>query len=150
MYFSFLHAQYHLAHLPGNVFKCIPTVKSVISPTVQTYLESDAWRAANYGDYLLHAAANLSLDRTIEQVIGRETFARALHEYQQLRALEQAKCAPQVEFPCSNDGMPQPDLSKKSCYLPYFDFGCGHACIDDIIKQQQQQKGALQRDVGGW
>jgi hypothetical protein len=106
---------------------------------VQAYLESDAWRAANYGDYLLHQAANLSLDRTITQVIGHETFQRALREYRQLRALEQQKCAPHVHFPCSNDGVPQPELSKKSCYLPFYDFGCGHSCIDEIIEQQQQQ-----------
>eukprot|EP00977_Amphora_coffeiformis_P013617 scaffold3608_cov183-Amphora_coffeaeformis.AAC.4 len=127
--------QYQFVHLPGNEFKCILTVSSYIQPGVKKFLESDKWKAPNWGDYLLHKAASLSLDRTIE-AIGRERFDMALLEYRRLREMEQVYCAPHVKFPCSDEGIPQPDVSKESCYLPFFDFGCGYKCIDDIVKQE--------------
>ena len=130
--------QYQFVHLPGNEFKCISTVPSYVNPGVKKFLESDKWKAPNWGDYLLHKAASLSLDRTIE-AIGRERFKRALLEYQKLRELEEMHCAPNVKFPCSDEGIPQSDLSKESCYLDFFDFGCGYKCIDDIINNQPKE-----------
>ena len=38
--------------------------KAHTSPVVREYLESDEWQALNYGDFLLYAAANRSLDLT--------------------------------------------------------------------------------------
>ena len=131
---------YQFVHLPHNQYRCLPTVASYVNPRVQRFLESDTFRAANWGDYLLHKAASVSLDRTIDE-IGPERFGRALAEYRRLRAQEQEECAPHVQFPCSNTGVPQPNISKESCYLPFFDFGCGYQCIDDMIARQQQGGG---------
>jgi hypothetical protein len=50
------------------LWKRLPPVKSFASPAVQEFLDSDEWRAMNYGDFLLHEAANQSLDRTIERL----------------------------------------------------------------------------------
>jgi hypothetical protein len=125
-------SRYHFAKYPHRVVKCLPTVKSFVSPKVQEFLDSDEWRAMNYGDFLLHQAANLSLDVTIDR-LGRDRFDRALTKYRRLRALETVECAPHVKFPCSNEGQAQPKLSKRSCYLPYYDFGCGYNCIDEIV-----------------
>jgi len=128
--------QYQFVHLPGNEFKCIPTVSSYIQPGVQQFFQSDEWKAANWGDYMLHRAASLSLDRTIE-AIGRERFHVALSEYRRLRNMERIHCAPRVQFPCSDEGIPQPNISKESCYLPFFDFGCGYKCIDEIVEKEK-------------
>lgn len=128
---------YQLVHLPHHEFKCLPTVPSYVHPRVKRFLASDTYRAANWGDYLLHQAASISLDRTID-AIGPERFGRALAEYRRLRAAEQQECAAKVQFPCSDTGVPQPDISKQSCYLPFFDFGCGYQCIDAMIDRQQK------------
>jgi Sulfotransferase family len=133
-------SRYHLARKAGQSQpQCLPTVKSTISKRVQTYLDSDEWRASNYGDYLLWMGANASLDRTIE-ALGRERFDAAMREYTRLRDLEQRVCAPHVVFPCSDSGVPQTHLSKASCYLRNYDFGCGFKCIDEMLLQDASQK----------
>lgn len=126
-------SRYHLVHPNRTTWRCVPTVKSKISPTVQDFLRSDTWRAMNYGDYLLHEAASQSLDLTIERSIGHERFDVALKRYRRLRLLEQSKCAPTVKFPCSDAGQPQTQIAEQNCYLPYYDFGCGYPCIDQLI-----------------
>lgn len=128
---------YQLVHLPHNQFQCIATLSSIRSAAVQEFFESPTWRAANWGDYMLHQAANRSLDRTIA-AIGKERFAAALAEYRHWRALEKDVCGSQVDFPCSNEGLPQPNKSRESCYLPFYDFGCGYPCIDRIIARGRQ------------
>lgn len=137
-------SRYHFARMPKQEYKCLPTVKSFVSPGVAQYIDSDEWRAINYGDYLLQATANQSLDLTIAR-LGRTRFEAALSEFRTLRAKEQALCAPNVSFPCSNEGVPQPQLATESCYLPFFDFGCGHKCIDQMIKIDREERG-----VSGW
>ena len=99
---------------------------------MQEYLDSDEWRAQNYGDYLLQSVANRSLDLTIER-LGRERFNNALAEFYRLRQLEKELCAPFVQFPCSNDGKPQIEVSEKSCLHRYEDIGCGYRCIDRLL-----------------
>ena len=101
-----------------------------MSPAVQKYLDSDDWKAQNYGDYLLYAAANQSLDQTIAR-LGRPRFNAALQRYKALKAKEKEVCAPVAEFPCSKSGKPQPKKARKECYQR--DFGCGYKCIDDMI-----------------
>jgi hypothetical protein len=131
-------SRYHFAKYAHNVIKCLPTVKSFVSPAVQKFLDSDEWRAMNYGDFLLHQAANLSLDLTIER-LGRDRFDRAMTTYRRLRALETVECAPHVKFPCSNEGQAQVKLSKRSCYLPLYDFGCGYKCIDQLVDNDLEE-----------
>lgn len=137
---------YQFVHLPHNQFMCLPTVPSYVKPRVQKFLSSPLYRAANWGDYLLHKAASVSLDRTID-AIGPERFGNALAEYRRWKAKEQVKCAPTVQFPCSKEGFPQPNNSKESCYLPFFDFGCGYQCIDAMIDEEQQQEEEEQEDA---
>lgn len=128
-------SNYHLLHSNRQASRCVPTVTSFVSETVAKLLSSNMWRAMNYGDYLLHAAANISLDRTIDQTIGRSKFDKALQRYRKLRRMESIQCAPHVIFPCSNDGIPQIELAAQNCYLRYHDFGCGYPCIDAIVYQ---------------
>ena len=132
-------SRYHFAKFAGHVSKCLPTVRSFISTDVQAFLDSNEWRAMNYGDLLLHAAASRSLDQTIQR-IGRDRFDPALTEYRRFRALEKEQCAPNVKFPCSNEGQAQPKLSRRSCYLPFYDFGCGYKCIDKLIEKDKARQ----------
>ena len=125
-------SNYHFVKMAGGVFKCLPTTPSFVTAGVQAFLDSDEWRAMNYGDLLLHEAASLSLDLTIDN-LGRDRFDEELARYRRLRTREAEICAPHVKFPCNNQGVAQPKKSKESCYLPFYDFGCGYKCIDQMI-----------------
>jgi hypothetical protein len=109
---------------------CKRPVKVVRSPAVVAHLQSDEWYAKNYGDYLLHAAAHASLDRTIRR-LGRDRFQQALTAYRQLQTLAAQHCANQTVHHCSATGQPQRHLSKQNCYSD--DSGCGYPCIDELL-----------------
>mmetsp|Transcript_738 Transcript_738/g.1364 ORF Transcript_738/g.1364 Transcript_738/m.1364 type:complete len:170 (+) Transcript_738:840-1349(+) len=109
---------------------CFLNVKSDLSPIVKKHLSSDVWFAKNYGDYVLHAAANASLDKTID-ALGRARVKEAVAEFRRLSKLANKECSSRAYFPCSKDGKEQLKKSRKSCYQK--DFGCGHACIDKML-----------------
>ena len=122
------------AHTPKRGdHHCTPIQKAFQSPAVKDYLSSDVWYAHNYGDYALHAAANRSLDLTIER-LGKERFAVALQKFRDAEALVMERCDSETFFPCSVDGVEQLELSKSSCYR--VDEGCGYPCIDNLVQEQ--------------
>jgi hypothetical protein len=130
-------SNYHYSNRKGKGWVCTKTVKSFVSLAAKEYLESDEWYARNYGDYLLHATANKSLDLTIDR-LGRERFEQALAEFRRLKALETKVCAPHVQLPCSEHGIPQVDKAQKNCYHSgRFDFGCGYQCIDEMLTNEE-------------
>lgn len=112
---------------------CIPIQKTRRSAAVQEYLESDEWQAVNYGDYLLYAAANQSLDLTIE-LLGRGRFDEALRLYRQAQQVVDQECSSQTHFPCSKNGTAQWKLSKSDCYSD--DEGCGYSCVDRLVQER--------------
>jgi Galactose-3-O-sulfotransferase len=114
----------------GKELGCVPIQKTHMSPVVREYLESDEWQALNYGDYLLYAAANRSLDLTIDR-LGRDRFDNALQIYRAAMAVVSEECASETIFPCSREGIPQVELATSSCYNA--DEGCGYRCIDRLV-----------------
>lgn len=113
--------------------ECISIQKTKYSPGVKEYLESDEWQAANYGDYLLYAVANHSIDQTIEW-LGNNRFASALAIYRNAQRIVSQQCTEHTHFPCSDDGKVQLKRSKSGCYMA--DEGCGYACIDRLVKER--------------
>ena len=116
---------------------CFKLAKSHVSPRVKEYLSSDEWYAQNYGDYLLHAAANASLDMTIE-TLGRTRVEEAVKEFRRMKAMANEQCAARAVFPCSNEGVDQRNLT--NCY--HDDQGCGYQCIDDLLKNERMRHSA--------
>lgn len=112
---------------------CFQAVKAKTTPLVKEYLSSDRWFAQNYGDYLLHAAANSSLDKTIDS-LGRKRVEEAVSEYRRLKSIALERCASKAFFPCSPEGKRQLKLSRESCYVK--DEGCGYQCINDVLKSR--------------
>ena len=110
---------------------CRSILKAQRFAKVEALLESDSWRAMNYGDYLLHAIAKQSLQRTIESI--QPEFDKALLRYRTLQDLVQAQCANDTHYPCSDKGVPQPELAKESCYVE--DAGCGYKCVDRVVQE---------------
>jgi hypothetical protein len=111
---------------------CIQLINSHVSPRVKEYLTSDVWYAQNYGDYLLQAAANESLDRTIE-ALGRDRVEQGLVEYRRLKKMANEKCASEAIFACSAEGVAQ--RQKTNCYRS--DHGCGYPCIDKMLSSKE-------------
>jgi len=85
--------------------------------------------------------ANRSLDKTIDETIGRAKFNAALKTFKAAMKRVDEKCAKEVKFPCSNGGTPQ----EKSPYGKPFtyketdclvrDSGCGFMCLDDVATE---------------
>ena len=120
--------------------RCMPVAKSFIGPKIRAFLDSDEFVSQSYGDFLLHAVANLSLDLTIDR-LGKERFGTALQEFRRLKEMEQ-KCTPYADFPCSSNGRPQLQKAKESCYKQ--DLGCGYKCIDDMLFKQRNSSGQVE------
>ena len=114
----------------GKERGCLSIQKAHSSPVVREYLESDEWQALNYVDYLLYAAANRSLDLTIDR-LGRDRFDNALQIYRAAMTTVSDECASETFFPCSREGIAQVDLAQSSCYNG--DEGCGYRCIDRLV-----------------
>ena len=114
--------------------RCFKIVKSFVSPRVKEYLSSEFWYAQNYGDYLLHAAANESLDKTIE-ALGRRKFEAELERFRKLKALANEECS-SLASRCSDDGIPlEREKIAENCYK--IDEGCGYHCIDKIVEASE-------------
>ncbi|CAB9503849.1 expressed unknown protein [Seminavis robusta] len=116
--------------------RCLPLVKSHHPPLLQRYLDSDHFRSQSYGDLILHAAANRSLDLTIER-LGKEQFEKAMKEYLYWKKRMEQECSSMIHSPCSSDGKLQLSKSKSYCYG--HDMGCGHKCIDRMLANGRDQ-----------
>lgn len=125
-------SMYHALPLRGGQFHCQAIMRSTVGTEVARYLASDTWRAQNYGDLLLHAAANASLDRTIASL--QPQFDKAMRRYRTLQVAAVKTCANETFLPCSEEGRPQIDKSRESCYPGRgSDRGCGYKCVDRIV-----------------
>jgi len=139
----------HYVHVRtrGGTLRCVPLVAppAHITSQLQAMWEAPDYRAQNAGDLLLYEAARQSLDRTIDEVIGRERFDAALREYRHLQQLVHHQCHNQVHLPCSKDGVPQLEVSAAHCYIAGRDFGCGYPCVDAVVARAKQQQEQLEQ-----
>jgi Sulfotransferase family len=114
---------------------CKKLIKSHTSPRMQEYFQSDEeWYAKNYGDYLLFAAVNRSIDLTIIETIGRERFDPALEEFRRLETKVNDICSHRVKFPCSNNGTV---LFRPTKPVPHEEIA---QCIDAVIRENSDEK----------
>jgi len=123
------HGNFYQVRVGRRKGQCVKPRKEPMSPNVQLYLNSKTWLAMNYADEILYRAANASLDRTIDDVIGRDRFRTALKEYRRLKILVQNHCGPLHGTGCTKDGTPIPE----PCYDR--DFGCGYQCLDEALNR---------------
>ena len=118
--------------IAGKSHACQKLQKSFVTPVVRRHLESDMWYAQNYGDFVLHAAVNASLDKTIE-ALGKERFRVSLEEFRYLKGEAEYKCSDSAIWPCSSTGDSQWNSSITNCYNK--DEGCGYPCIDELTSR---------------
>ena len=119
---------------------CIYLVPSFLTPTMNDFFytpqQNEPWIAYTKGDALMHQAASLSLDRTIDEVFGRETFDREMAEFKNALEYTQAICAsePDLVLSSCDDGgnsvLRDPNRNT-TCYI--WDEGCDHKCINEKV-----------------
>jgi hypothetical protein len=112
--------------------RCINNIdpQTLRSRAVRDFLQSPTWWAQNYGDWLLHRAASISLDKTIQE-IGVQYFLDAYSDFQDMKKEVMENCQP--IFPCSKTGLDQLEASRADCYQE--DMGCGFPCMDEIASR---------------
>ena len=72
---------------------------------------------------------NTSLDKTIDEVIGRETFENELKIFRHAQEVVKEKCLPTVVFPCSPSGELIAETPDDCLWK---DTGCGLKCLDAV------------------
>jgi hypothetical protein len=110
--------------------KCFLIQKSVTTPEVDEFLATD-FKVDN-ADYLLYAAANRSLDLTID-ALGRKRVEEHVRQHRMLQKLAEEQCLAHAVFPCSANGTRQLEMSALDCYDG--DSGCGFRCVDRVIQE---------------
>jgi hypothetical protein len=115
----------------GEYKKCFLIQKPFTTPEVDEYLATDF--KVNNADYLMYAAANRSLDLTID-ALGRKRVEESVRKHRVLQKLAEEQCLAQAVFPCSSaNGTKNGRLSKLDCYGQ--DSGCAYPCVDRVIQE---------------
>lgn len=107
---------------------CVYVQPAYVSPGMKAYFDSDKWKSRISGDTALYQAANASLDRTIEEVLGRDDFEVELYKYRKARELAQEKCQDTVVWPCDAGGK----MNKRTPGCLWHDSACGFMCLDSV------------------
>jgi len=98
--------------------------------------KNQQWLEYSRGDALLHKAADASLDRTIDEVFGRERFQHELMEFQNALAYAQAICASEPDLILSlcdegGNSVRHDPNRKTTCYI--WGEGCDHKCLNERV-----------------
>ena len=102
------------------------------------------WHEHSRGDTVLHQAVNKSLDRTIEEVMGRTRFEHELHQFQKAQRYVQDICMNPngddddddedlVVSMCDaagHDNVKDPNRTL-TCYI--WSYGCDHQCLNERV-----------------
>lgn len=102
--------------------------KRPLLPGMQAHIESKQFADAMRVDNMIYDAVNRSIDRTIENVIGRERFDASVLEFQEAKAAVDKHCADKIFTKCGDGVGANVTLSK--CY--HLDIGCGYECVDEL------------------
>jgi hypothetical protein len=119
---------------------CLYLIPSFLTPGIQDFLytpgANDRWMEYTKGDRLLHRAANQSLNRTIDDVFGRDRFETELREFQNAQHYANAICtaAPALVLSmCDDHGksvVTDPNRTT-TCYI--WGEGCDHKCLNERV-----------------
>jgi len=105
--------------------------KSFVSSEVEQFIQSSGWKHIVYWDEILHKAASISLDMTIER-LGREAFQRQLDVFRRVQVELTKQCSSKVVFPCSSTGKRIPP-DETDCL--FGDNACGFDCMDKFFEK---------------
>ena len=99
---------------------------------IQDYLQSAEWMNMTKIDNMLYAAVNRSIDHTIEHVIGKHTFNKAMQEFLDAKMLiVKDHCSNSIVTACTSNGTRAPSRSKTKYY--HGDVGYGYECLNSLL-----------------
>lgn len=108
---------------------CFFIQPSRVTPHMQEFLRSDTWYQVTKWDNLLFAAANRSLDLTIDR-LGRKAFNENLSKFRHAQEVARERCLSQEVFPCTSTGQHN---EHASCL--WSDSGCGYKCLNAVADE---------------
>ena len=120
----------------GDDGRCHKIQKAYTTSDVDEYV-AGGFQRGNI-DYLLYAAVNRSLDRTID-ILGRQRVEEEVKRHQTLQELAESRCAEETIFPCTQENVEPNPQSQSNCY--FGDVGCGHECVKRVIREYLQNHG---------
>lgn len=115
----------------GHNGRCTFIQKPNITPDMKQYMTTESWKKVVEWDYALYAAANRSLDMTID-LLGREAIERKVELYRWAQSLVKERCAAKALLPCTTDGIKRLP-SETNCL--FADSGCAYKCLDAIVAE---------------
>ena len=129
---------------------CFPILNGEIVHGMQEVIDSEEFQSMIRLDRIAHQLANRSLDKTIDETIGRDRFNQAYGKFRRAMKVAQERCTPEVIAPCTNGGigkvvvryrnttshqfMRKPRKYKDTDCLA-IDSGCGYMCLDDVAAE---------------
>lgn len=86
--------------------RCIKLVEKNLSSEWEEFLQSNEWKAQIAGDELLYTSVNESLDKTIDEVIGRDAFEKRMKTFEDLMEYSNVHrgCGDEKYLECSSTG----------------------------------------------
>ena len=125
---------------PLDTRPCMYLVPSFLTDGTRDFFytphKNERWIEYSRGDALLNRAASESLDRTIDEVFGRDRFERELTEFQNALAYAQAICRSEPDLVlgmCDEAGrsvLKDPNRTT-TCYI--WSEGCDHKCLNERV-----------------
>ena len=108
---------------------CYFIQRSRVTPRMREFLESETWRQVVKWDNLLFAAANRSLDLTIDR-LGRDAFNENLARFKHAQEVARERCLSLEVFPCTSTGQ-----QNEHANCLWSDSGCGYDCLNDVADE---------------
>lgn len=125
---------------PAETRPCMYLIPSFLTDGMRDFFytphKNDRWIEYSRGDALLNHAASESLDRTIDEVFGRERFERELTEFRNALAYAQAICMSEPDLVlglCDEAGRSVSNDPNRTttCYI--WSEGCDHKCLNERV-----------------
>ena len=161
LYFSAKSPEKNGGYDGGGAGACFPILKGEIVPGMQEVIDSEEFQSMIRWDRIAHQLANRSLDKTIDETIGRERFNHVYARFRHAMKVAQERCEPEVIAPCTGGGifhhksssplvLPQEDDDERNTTWHQFlgqarreestdclarDSGCGYMCLDDVATE---------------
>ncbi|KAG7345527.1 galactose-3-O-sulfotransferase [Nitzschia inconspicua] len=119
----------------GHKGKCTFIRQAELTPEMKRFVSTKEWRKQIQWDNAFYAAANRSLDMTID-LLGRETVEKKVELYRWAQSLVKDRCAGEARLPCSNSGVKR-QPNETNCL--FSDSGCAYECLDAFVADELMQ-----------
>jgi hypothetical protein len=112
--------------------QCTRIQRTVVTAGMREFFETNEWAEIVYWDDIFYRMANQSLDKTIDETLGRKRFELQLQTFRSVLTVARTRCLKTAVFPCSPNGTRIPD-NETDCI--WRDSGCGYHCLNQVASE---------------